>query len=125
MRIGAGDQWSPLHEMGGVRDAALKPGRKTRPLHILEGLKHMKVLYAISEALPFIASGGLGDVGGSLPQALQKRRVGCRVVMPLYKDISPALRDTMKFITHITVPVAWRNQYCGIYQAKSGGVTYF
>lgn len=85
----------------------------------------MKVLYAISEALPFIASGGLGDVGGSLPQALQKRQVGCRVVMPLYKDIAPALRDTMKFVTAITVPVAWRNQYCGIYQAKSGGVTYF
>ncbi|HZK39030.1 MAG TPA: glycogen/starch synthase, partial [Clostridia bacterium] len=85
----------------------------------------MKVLYAISEALPFIASGGLGDVGGSLPQALQKRRVGCRVVMPLYEDIPSALREEMKFITHITVPVGWRNQYCGIYQAKSGGVTYF
>ena len=85
----------------------------------------MKVLYAVSEALPFIASGGLGDVGGSLPQALQKRRVGCRVVMPLYKDIPSHLRDTMKFVTAITVPVAWRNQYCGIYQAKSGGVTYF
>ena len=85
----------------------------------------MKVLYAISEALPFIASGGLGDVGGSLPQALQKRRVGCRVVMPLYKNIPSALRDEMKFIGAITVPLAWRNQYCGIYQAKSGGVTYF
>lgn len=85
----------------------------------------MKVLYAISEALPFIASGGLGDVGGSLPQALQKRRIGCRVVMPLYQDIPSSLREEMKFITHITVPVGWRNQYCGIYQAKSGGVTYF
>ena len=40
----------------------------------------MKVLYAASEALPFIASGGLGDVAGSLPHALRKRLIGCRVV---------------------------------------------
>ena len=42
----------------------------------------MKVLYAASEALPFMASGGLGDVAGSLPQALKKRLIGARVVMP-------------------------------------------
>lgn len=85
----------------------------------------MKVLYAISEALPFMATGGLGDVGGSLPQALRKRLIGCRVVMPLYKGIKQEDRDQMKFITHITVPVAWRNQYCGIYEARAGGVIYY
>ena len=85
----------------------------------------MKVLYAISEALPFMATGGLGDVGGSLPQALRKRLVGCRVVMPLYKGIRQEDRDQMKFITHISVPVAWRNQYCGIYEAQAGGVIYY
>ena len=47
----------------------------------------MKVLYVASEALPFMASGGLGDVAGSLPVALRKRLIGCRVVMPLY-DLS-------------------------------------
>ena len=47
----------------------------------------MKVLYVASEALPFMASGGLGDVAGSLPQALRKRLIGCRVVMPLYDGI--------------------------------------
>ena len=85
----------------------------------------MKVLYAASEALPFAASGGLADVAGSLPQALRKRLVGCRVVMPLYSTIKQELKDTMKFITNISVPVAWRRQYCGIFEAKYGGVTYY
>ncbi len=85
----------------------------------------MKVLYAASEALPFIASGGLGDVAGSLPQALRKRLVGCRVVMPMYDNIKQELKDSMKFITSISVPVAWRRQYCGIFEAKAGGVIYY
>lgn len=85
----------------------------------------MKVLYASSEALPFMASGGLGDVAGSLPQALRKRLIGCRVVMPLYDTIKQELKDTMKFITNISVPVAWRRQYCGIFEAKAGGVIYY
>ena len=85
----------------------------------------MKVLYAISEAKPFIASGGLGDVGGSLPIALRKRLIGCRVVMPLYDKIPQEFKDNMKFITHITVPVAWRRQYCGIFEAKYNGVIYY
>ena len=85
----------------------------------------MKVLYAASEALPFIASGGLGDVAGSLPQALRKRLIGCRVVMPLYDNIKQELKDTMKFITNISVPVAWRRQYCGIFEARAGGVIYY
>ena len=85
----------------------------------------MKVLYAASEALPFIASGGLADVAGSLPQALRKRLVGCRVVMPLYDGIKQELKDSMKFITSISVPVAWRRQYCGIFEARAGGVIYY
>ena len=85
----------------------------------------MKVLYAASEALPFIASGGLADVAGSLPQALRKRLVGCRVVMPLYDGIKQELKDSMKFITNISVPVAWRRQYCGIFEARAGGVIYY
>ena len=85
----------------------------------------MKVLYAASEAMPFMASGGLGDVAGSLPQALRKRLIGCRVVMPLYDNITQELKDSMKFITHISVPVAWRRQYCGIFEARAGGVIYY
>ena len=85
----------------------------------------MKVLYVASEALPFKASGGLGDVAGSLPQALRKRLIGARVVMPLYDTISQELKDTMKFVTSISVPVAWRRQYCGVFEAKAGGVIYY
>ncbi len=85
----------------------------------------MKVLFATSEALPFAASGGLGEVAGSLPQELRKRLVGCRVVMPLYATIDRKLKESMRFITHICVPVAWRRQYCGIFEAKAGGVIYY
>ncbi len=86
---------------------------------------NMKVLYASSEALPFAASGGLADVAGSLPQALRNRKVACRVVMPLYGSISDEMRASMKFITSIMVPVSWRRQYCGIFEAKAGGVVYY
>lgn len=85
----------------------------------------MKVLYVASEALPFMASGGLGDVAGSLPQALRKRLIGCRVVMPMYDGIKQELKDKMTFITSFTVPVAWRRQYCGVFEAKYNGVIYY
>ncbi len=85
----------------------------------------MKVLYVSSEALPFAASGGLADVAGSLPQALRRRKVACRVVMPLYGSISDEMRSSMKFITNIMVPVSWRRQYCGVFEAKAGGVIYY
>ena len=85
----------------------------------------MKVLFCTSEARPFAATGGLADVCGSLPQALRLRLVGCRIVMPLYEDIPPELRENMKFITSLSVPVAWRRQYCGVFEARSGGVIYY
>lgn len=91
----------------------------------LKGGFILKVLFVASEALPFIASGGLGDVAGSLPQALRKRLIGCRVVMPLYATIPQEMRDSMHFIASLSVPVAWRRQYCGIFEAKANGVTYY
>ena len=74
----------------------------------------MKILYAASEALPYIASGGLADVAGSLPVALNAAGNDCRVVMPLYSTIKPHLRETLKLVCEFNVPVSWRNQYCGI-----------
>ena len=85
----------------------------------------MKVLYVASEANPFMASGGLGDVAGSLPIALRKRLIGCRVVMPLYDSIRQEYKDEMKFITSISVPVSWRRQYCGIFEARRNGVIFY
>ncbi len=85
----------------------------------------MKVLYATSEAYPFAMSGGLADVAGALPKALRKRLIGCRVIMPLYECVSEELRSQMKFLTSISVPVSWRRQYCGVFEARYGGVIYY
>ena len=85
----------------------------------------MKVLYATSEAYPVAMSGGLADVAGALPKALRKRLVGCRIVLPLYEDVSDEIRANMRFIKSITVPVSWRRQYCGIFEAKIGSVIYY
>lgn len=85
----------------------------------------MNILFASSEALPFVASGGLADVVGSLPSAIAKKGHDCRVVIPLYKSISPQMRASMTFITNITVDVAWRKQYCGIFTTIYNNVTYY
>ncbi len=85
----------------------------------------MKILFAASEAVPYAASGGLADVAGSLPKAICAKGHDCRIVMPLYKAVSPELRAEMTFITNITVDVSWRKQYCGIFTAEKNGVTYY
>ena len=75
----------------------------------------MKILYLTSEARPFIASGGLADVAGSLPKALCDLGHECRVVLPLYSDVKPEWREKMTFLCNFNVALAWRNQYCGVY----------
>ncbi len=85
----------------------------------------MKVLFATSEAYPFAMSGGLADVSGALPKALRKRFVGARVIMPLYSTIPEELKEKMTYICNITVSVAWRRQYCGIFEAHMDGVIYY
>ncbi len=85
----------------------------------------MKCLFVTSEAQPFAASGGLGDVSGSLPHALRQRLIGCRIVMPLYEDIPAELKESMRFLTSFSVPVAWRRQYCGVFEARFDGVIYY
>ena len=85
----------------------------------------MKVLFASSEAYPFAMSGGLADVAGALPKALRKRFVGCRIILPLYGTISEELRNKMTFVCSVTVPVSWRRQYCGVFEAHQDGVIYY
>lgn len=85
----------------------------------------MKVLFAASEAYPFFASGGLGDVAGGLPIALRRRKADVRVILPLYGDMKQEWRKKLKYITNFTVPVGWRNQYCGLFELTSNGVTYY
>ena len=85
-----------------------------------------KILIVASEARPFIATGGLADVIGSLPQALaQDAKYDIRIVLPLYSDIKPELRRKMTFLGNIYVPLSWRNQYCGVFTCTENGVTYY
>lgn len=85
----------------------------------------MNILFCASEAAPFAASGGLGDVAGSLPRAIRNRKVACRVVMPLYGDMKQEYREKLTYITNFTVPVGWRNQYCGLFELTHNGVKYY
>lgn len=85
----------------------------------------MKVLFSVSEALPFAATGGLADVAGSLPAALNALGADCRVVMPLYADIPSELREKLQFKTSFNVPVSWRQQYCGVFEGEFGGIHYY
>lgn len=86
----------------------------------------MNILYCSSEARPFAASGGLADVAGSLPKAINDEGGhDCRVVMPYYGTIKPELKEQCHFLTNFSVPVAWRNQYCGVFVSIVNGVTYY
>lgn len=84
----------------------------------------MNVLFAAAEALPFIATGGLADVAGSLPKA-QLKETDTRVVIPLYSEISEELRKNLKYLTNFNVQLSWRSQYCGVFEAEVNGLKYY
>lgn len=84
------------------------------------------VLFVASEANPYLGSGGLADVIGSLPKTLAANgKYDVRVVMPLYGDISDKYRSQMRFLMNFNVPLAWRNQYCGVFSLKADEVTFY
>ncbi len=85
----------------------------------------MNVLYAIGEANPFIAAGGLGKVAASFTRSIREKLINCRLVIPLYSDIPDSMRSKMKYIANISVPVGWRQQYCGIFEAHVNGTIYY
>lgn len=85
-----------------------------------------KILFVASEATPFIATGGLAEVIGSLSKALAvNENYDVRVVIPLYSDISWDYRNKFKYLGNIFVPLAWRNQYCGIFSYEVNNVTFY
>ncbi|MBQ8403250.1 MAG: glycogen synthase GlgA [Clostridia bacterium] len=86
-----------------------------------------KILFAGSEAMPFGATGGLGDVLGALPPALAAVHPDwdVRVVMPLYAQVGAEWREKMTFEKSIRVTLAWREQYCGIFSLDHKGVKYY
>jgi starch synthase len=85
----------------------------------------VKVLFAVSECVPFVKSGGLADVAGALPKELNKLGNDVRVILPKYSLISEKFRDKMVKVDEITVPVGWRQQFCGIEMLEYEGITYY
>lgn len=85
----------------------------------------MKVLFAVSECGPFAKSGGLADVAGSLPKELISLGTDVRVILPKYGTISEKYKREMKKVKEFSVPIGWRNQYCGIEELKFQGVTFY
>lgn len=84
-----------------------------------------RILMVTSEASPFAKTGGLADVLGSLPGALQKQGADTRVIMPKYGTIPQHLKDTITHACYFYVNVGWRRQYCGIEKAEYRGITYY
>lgn len=87
----------------------------TKPLH---------VVFASAEAAPFVKTGGLGDVAGSLPHALVAAGAQVIVMVPKYSTIDDSYLSQMEHVTDFYVPLGWRNEYCGLERLVYDGITY-
>jgi len=85
----------------------------------------MKILFVASEGLPFIKTGGLADVIGTLPKELKKQGLDVRVFLPNYKQISNYFKGKMILKEKITITLGWRQLYCGIFELVHGDITYY
>ncbi len=88
-------------------------------------MKKIKILFAASECTPFIKTGGLADVAGSLPAAVDTANYEMRVIMPKYSALPKEYTDRMEFLCNFDVPLGWRRQYCGLFKLKVGKVVYY
>lgn len=86
--------------------------------------KKMQVVFASAEAAPFVKTGGLGDVAGSLPRALVAAGADVIVMVPKYGTIAPEYTDRMEHVADFYVSLGWRNEYCGLERLVIDGVTY-
>ena len=84
-----------------------------------------KILFVASEGVPFIKTGGLADVVGSLPKCIDKRYFDVRVILPKYTCISQEMKDKMSYVTHFYMDFHWKNEYVGIMYAEVDGVKYY
>ncbi len=88
----------------------------------------LRILFVSPEVTPFAATGGLGEVAGSLPEALNRQRkipCDCRVIMPLYRPAREKIGDKLTFLGSTEVPLCWRSQYAGLFSLKAGYTTYY
>ena len=84
-----------------------------------------KILFVSSEAVPFIKTGGLADVAGTLPKSFNKDEFDVRVVIPKYRAIPEHYRNQMKYRTHFYMDFAGENRYVGVMELEWGGVTFY
>lgn len=85
----------------------------------------INVIFVASEAAPFAKTGGLADVAGSLPKALNSDAINVKVYMPLHIKIAPHFREQMNYLGYTTVNMGWRTQYVGLYTLTYEGVEYY
>ena len=86
--------------------------------------KKMQIVFASSECAPFVKTGGLGDVAGSLPAALVRAGAEVIVMVPKYATIKDEYKAQMEHFTDFYVSLGWRNEYCGLEKLERDGVTY-
>ena len=83
------------------------------------------ILFAASEGVPFIKTGGLADVVGSLPKNIDKRYFDVRVILPKYTCMSQQMKDMLTYKTHFYMDFHWKEEYVGVLEATVDGVTYY
>lgn len=84
-----------------------------------------KILFSASEAVPFIKTGGLADVIGSLPKYIDKSKYDVRIILPKYACMDEQLKGQLHFQCHFYVNLSWRKQYVGIFQVEYEGLIYY
>jgi len=89
--------------------------------------KKLKILHAVSEVVPFLATGGMGQVAGALSGKLAEtdKSLDIRIVAPLYGKFRDKYEPQMKFLGDTEVQLAWRKLYCGVYELTHDGLTYY
>ena len=90
-----------------------------------EGLLMKKILFATSEAVPFIKTGGLADVCGALPKCFDKRYFDVRVVLPKYACMKQEWKDKMQYIMHFYMDLGFKNCYVGIMHMEYDGIQFY
>ncbi len=83
------------------------------------------ILFIASEAVPFIKTGGLADVAGTLPKYFDKEKYDVRVMIPNYRCIPQHYKEQMRFITSFYMDLAWRSQYVGVLEMEYDGVHFY